>query len=415
MAREFGNAGDTHEIIGLGAQGDGVARTGDHELYIPLTLPGETVRLDTENQPSLIGSPSPDRRAAYLCPHFPTCGGCAHQHMSDALYRRWKEPLLGEALAQRGIVLTADAMLTVPVASRRRATFTGRWAGTTFHLGFHGLRSTHLQPISACAVLLPAIVEALPILSDIAALVCRRDDEVRVHVLAADNGLDVVIDAGAKARTRIDHAGLAGLAAKARVTRLTVDGETAVQFAAPVLTIAGIALTPPPGAFMQASAAADAILARLVLAGLGKARRVADLFSGLGTLSLAIAAKARVLAADSDAGLLGALTAAHRTATGLKPVDTLRRDLFRDPLSPRELDAFDAVVLDPPRAGARSQAEALARSKVERVVMASCNPATLARDLRTLVDGGYSIERATPIDQFLYTAHLEAVAVLRRR
>ncbi len=415
MTTDAGSGAQTLAITGLGAQGDGIAVGPDGELHVPQTLPGETVELVAGRPPVRVGAPSPDRRSTYLCPHFPACGGCAHQHMSDDLYRGWKEPLLAEALAQRGIVLATDPMLTVPVAARRRATFTGRWTEAEFQLGFHGSRSTHLQPITACAVLLPSIVKALPVLGQIASLLCRRDDEVRVHVLAADNGLDVVIDPGAKARSRIDCPALASLAAKARITRLTVDEEPAVQFAAPSIVIAGVALTPPPGAFLQAAAEADAILGRLVLAGLGKARRVADLFSGLGTLSLAIAPRARVLAADNDAGLLGALTAAHRLAHGLKPIETLRRDLFRDPLSPRELDVFDAVVLDPPRAGARDQAEALARSKVERVVMVSCNPATLARDLRILIDGGYTLERATPIDQFLYTAHLEAVAILRRR
>lgn len=415
MTPEADSGGETLVITGLGAQGDGIAAGSAGELHIPQSLPGEVFRLDSRGRPVRQGPPSPERRDAYLCPHFPGCGGCAHQHMSDALYRRWKEPLLAEALAQRGIKIETDPMLTVPVASRRRATFSGRWSDTEFQLGFHGPRSTHLQPIVACAVLLPSIVAALPVLGQIAGLLCRRDDEVRVHALACDNGLDVVVDPGAKARSRIDRPALAALAAKARITRLTVAGEPAVQYAAPSIVMAGVALTPPPGAFLQASAEADAIVSRLVLAGLAKARRVADLFSGLGTLALAIAPNAGVLAADSDAGLLAALTAAHRLGHGLKPIETLRRDLFRDPLSPRELDVFDAVVLDPPRAGARAQAEALARSKVERVVMVSCNPATLARDLRILIDGGYTLERATPIDQFLFTAHLEAVAIMRRR
>lgn len=401
-------------ITSLGAQGDGIAATASGELHIPLALPGETVTLAADGRAKLVGPPSPDRRSQPLCPHFPACGGCTLQHMSESLYRTWKGGRLADALAQRGLPFVTDPLRSVPPGTRRRATFTGRWIDGAFRLGFHGPRSHALEPITACAVLRPAIIAALPALTRIGERLCRRDEALRAQVLAADNGLDVALDTDGRARTRFDRAEIAGLAREARIVRLTLDGEPAVQLAAPIVTIAGTPVIPPPGAFLQAAAEADGLLADLVLAGLGKSKRVADLFAGLGTLSLAVAAKARVLAVDSDMGLLGALTAAHRQAQGLKPIDTLRRDLFRDPLSPKELEAFDAVVLDPPRAGARAQAEALARSKVGRLVMVSCNPATLARDLRTLVDGGYRLERATPVDQFLYTAHLEAVAVLRR-
>jgi 23S rRNA (uracil1939-C5)-methyltransferase len=174
-------------------------------------------------------------------------------------------------------------------------------------------------------------------------------------------------------------------------------------------------VSPPPGAFLQATRATDTLLAGLVMTGIGKARRVADLFAGLGTLSIPMASQARVLAVDSDPELLKALGDGIARVQGLKPVDRLRRDLFRDPLSPRELDGFDAVVLDPPRAGASAQSAALVRSKVKRVVMVSCNPGTLQRDLATLVGGGFRLERAVAIDQFLFTPHLEAVAVLSRR
>jgi 23S rRNA (uracil1939-C5)-methyltransferase len=181
------------------------------------------------------------------------------------------------------------------------------------------------------------------------------------------------------------------------------------------VTIAQVSVAPPPGAFLQAATEADALLAHHVTAGIGKAKRVLDLFCGLGTLSLALARRARVTAVDSDAALLAALRKASNGAQGLKPIESLRRDLFRDPLSPKELEKTDAIVLDPPRAGAAAQCQSIARSKVRRVVMVSCNPATLARDLRALVDAGYAIESVVPIDQFLYTHHLEAVAVLTRK
>jgi 23S rRNA (uracil1939-C5)-methyltransferase len=209
---------------------------------------------------------------------------------------------------------------------------------------------------------------------------------------------------------------LVRLAAKSRVIRLTVDREPVLIRAKPLLKVAGVAVEPPPGAFVQAAAEAEAAMTAAAVEAIRKARakRVADLFSGLGAFTFALSLSARVLAVDSDRAMVTALAAAARGATGLKPIEAKVRDLFRDPLSPRELDAFDAVIFDPPRAGAKAQAEALAASKVKTVVAVSCNPATLARDLRTLVDGGYRLERAVAIDQFLFTSHLEAVAVLSR-
>ncbi len=171
----------------------------------------------------------------------------------------------------------------------------------------------------------------------------------------------------------------------------------------------------PPGAFLQAVPEAEQAMTQLVAKGVGKARKVADLFSGLGSFSFALARKASVTAAEFDPALLAALTAAARHASGLKPIAPLRRDLVREPLSWGELNAFDAVVFDPPRAGAIAQAQTLARSKVKHVVAVSCNPATFARDARALIDGGYQLTGVTPIDQFVFSPHIELVATFARR
>ena len=405
---------DPLTVVRLGAQGDGIVERPGGDVYVPGFLPGERVELESGGGGRLVGPPSPDRRAEQLCPHVPQCGGCAVQHMNDALYVRWKEGLLATALAHRGLSVTTAPVRTVPLASRRRATFAGSWHDGEARLGFHRAGTHTIEPIEACAVLRPAIVDALPALAGLAAMLVPNSAPFRVSVLDADNGLDVAIDAKASARVSRQASELASAMRAAKIVRLTLAGEPFLMLAAPVVRIAGIEVMPPPAAFLQAARETDTILAELVLGSIGKAKRVADLFAGLGTLSLALAAKARVLSVDSDAALLEALRKAVAGTQGLKPVDCLRRDLFRDPLSPRELDRLDAVVLDPPRSGAAAQSEALARSKVPRVVMVSCNPATLARDLRTLVDGGYLLESATPVDQFLFTPHLEAVAVLRR-
>ncbi len=198
------------------------------------------------------------------------------------------------------------------------------------------------------------------------------------------------------------------------MARLNLDGETAALLAEPAVTLSGAKVKLPPGAFLQASREAEAILAALVVEGVGKAKHVADLFAGIGTFTFALARASEVDAFEEDAAALDALAQAVRATPKLKPVRTHRRDLFRAPLSPRELGSYDAVVLDPPRAGSRAQAEALAGSKVKRIVMVSCNPATCARDARILIDGGYRLSRIVPVDQFLFSPHIELVALLER-
>jgi len=284
-----------------------------------------------------------------------------------------------------------------------------------YRIGFHEHRSHSVIDIEHCAILAPAILAALEPLKEIAHLLADGG-ECRLSVLDVGTGLDVAAETGRQRPLQSKLATLTRLAAKARILRLAVDRELALIRAKPLLAVAGVMVEPPPGCFVQAAAEAEAAMAGLAVGAMekGKAKRVADLFSGIGAFTFALARKARVQAYDSDRTMISSLAAAVRGATGLKPIEAGVRDLFRDPLSPRELDRFDAVVFDPPRAGAKAQAEALAASKVKTVVAVSCNPLTLARDLRILIDGGYRLETTTAIDQFLFTAHLEAVAVLRR-
>ena len=257
----------------------------------------------------------------------------------------------------------------------------------------------------------------VPVLSEILRIVAGEGelpDETRVHVVLADNGLDADVTGVSVELTAGARQELARLAVLGDILRLRVGGEEIYQREQPVLRVGGVDVRLPANVFLQAVAEAEAFLAAAVVKGLGRARSVADLFSGLGTFTLPLATRARVLAADYQSEAVEALQHAVRHAKGLKPVECLRRDLFREPLSRGELNVFDGVVFDPPRAGAAAQCQSLAKSKVPVVVAVSCNPATLARDLRTLIDGGYILERVTPVDQFLYSAHIEAVAVLRR-
>ena len=207
---------------------------------------------------------------------------------------------------------------------------------------------------------------------------------------------------------------VAQLAGRSGIVRLSIGSETVMTTAEPSLALGSASVLPPPGIFLHAVPEAEQVMTEIILAALPKVKSVADLFCGLGTFTFALARRARVTAADGDKRAVAALGVAAKAAPGLKPVTALLRDLFREPLSARELDAFDAVVFDPPRAGAQAQCERLARSKVKTVVAVSCNPATLARDARILIDGGYKLDSVAPVDQFVYSPHIEAVAVFRR-
>jgi 23S rRNA (uracil1939-C5)-methyltransferase len=399
------------EITALGAQGDGLAQSSDGPRYVPFALPGERVRADGDGLPKLLSAPSPERRQP-PCRHFGTCGGCVAQHMSDALYERWKRGIVVEALRQHGLDVEVGPLLQVAPGTRRRAVLTLRSEGTTMTLGYHRRRSHEVFALEECPVLKPTIVGQLPGLRAIATRLAQN--ELRLTVLSTPVGLDVATDG---ARIRFDAraaAELAQLAGAHGVARLSIDGETIVERAQPALAMGTASVVPPPGAFVQAVAQAEAAMVDRVLAATSKAKRVADLFCGVGTFTFPLARRARVLAIDGEQKAIDALTVAARHAQGLKPIETRVRDLFRIPLSPKELEGLDAVVLDPARAGAEAQARQIARSAVPAAMLVSCNPGTLARDMRILADGGYAIESVTPIDQFLYSHHVEAVAMLRR-
>lgn len=410
------------EITALGAQGDGVAQTPGGQRYVAFALPGERVAAEPGDLPRLLSAPS-SHRTAPVCRHFGRCGGCAAQHMDDPLYAEWKREIVAGALRQRGLDVPTGPLRRVAAGSRRRAVLTARRADGQVLLGYHRRRSTDLVDIEECPVLRDEIVAKLPALRAIAALLPAP--EARFTVLHTPAGLDVAVETaqtgrGVAARTGRDAvAALGRIAAQHGLARLTVGPETVIQRARPTLRMGEVDVAVPPGAFVQAVQASEDVMRELVMAALdgarAKPRRVADLFSGIGTFTFTLARRARVLALDSDAAAVAALTAAVRHAQGLKPIDARVRDLFREPLTARELEPFDALVLDPPRAGALAQARQLARSEVETIVAVSCDPGTLARDAQVLTDGGYAVASVTPIDQFVYSAHVETVAVLTKR
>jgi 23S rRNA (uracil1939-C5)-methyltransferase len=334
--------------------------------------------------------------------------------MSPQVYSRWKHDLVAKAMHAQGLDIPVGSLLPIPPRSRRRAVFTSQMAAAGSSFGFHARRTHAVVDIMECPVMVPAISSALADLKSLVATLPRRAEEVRVTVAALDGGLDVALAGSRGKLSPAERARLAERAATSRIARLTVDGDIIATHVEPSLVTSAGAIVPPPGAFFQAvSKAEDAMVQQVVIA-VGKAKRIVDLFAGLGTFSLPLARVGRVLAVDSDKSLLAALSDAARKAQGLKPIETKLRDLFREPLSLKELEGADAVVFDPPRAGAEAQVQVLARSPIKTLVAVSCNPQTLARDARILRDGGYACVGVAPIDQFLYTPHIEAVAVFRR-
>jgi 23S rRNA (uracil1939-C5)-methyltransferase len=399
----------------LGAQADGLAQGPDGPLFVPFTLPDELVKVAAEPgvpRAEALGilEPSPERIAP-VCQYFGTCGGCALQHMEAHAYLAWKREQVIAALASRGLEAPVEQVRAVPLASRRRAAFTlGRTArGVAF--GYRGARSHAIVDVAACPLLSPAIAGRLPKLKSALAPLLGGKREARVTLTEAEQGLDVVVEGIRPSPSLL--AKLAAAGASLGASRITIDGESVVLAGEPSVTLSGAQVRLPPGAFLQASRESETVLVGLVKEGVGRGKRVADLFAGIGTFTFALAASAEVDAFEQDEEAIAALGQAARTTPKLKPVRTFSRDLFRAPLSARELARYDAVVLDPPRSGARAQAEAAVASKVPKLVMVSCNPGTCARDLRIL-DGGYRITRVVPVDQFLFSPHIELVAVLER-
>lgn len=391
-------------ISALGQRGEGIADWEGKRIFVPRTLPGETVSAEiVEGRafPHHILSASPDRIAP-LCSHFGSCGGCQLQHMAPSAYLDFKAGLVADQLARAGIVAQVNAPVIAHGAGRRRVTLHATSEGA----GFMGLRSHTLHPIDLCPILVPALADAPAIASEAARLVGPCD----VAITATDAGRDVSV----RAKAPRNGARLAGLVPTFKLARIALNGEPVVIDNAPFVTMGRARVPLPPGGFLQATAAGEEALAGLVLDAAKGAKRVADLFCGIGPFALRLAERHRVFAADSEGAAIEALAEAARRTQGLKPIEARKRDLFRDPLSPFELSGFDAVVIDPPRAGAQAQVRELAQSKVPAVLYVSCDPQSFARDAAVLIAAGYGMGPVTPVDQFAYSAHVELFAAFTR-
>ena len=406
------------EILSLGGEGDGVA---EGPVYAPFTLPGERARVlgsGERRELDAVLRESPER-VAPPCPHFGVCGGCALQHWDHAPYLAWKvERLRGTLALQRLETEILAPFAARPGTRRRVALHARRGSREAARLGFKARKSWDLVEIGVCPIADPAIEAALPMLARLAAPLFEHPKSApSLHVTLTGDGLDIEIT-GVEARSGGLSADarmrLAETAAEAGFVRVTLAGEVAYMSRQPTVRLGPATVALPAGAFLQATPQAEAAMAAFVTEQAAGAARIADLYCGVGTFTFRLAAIAPVLAADSAEPSVRALAAAMSTAPGLHGVVTEARDLVRRPVLAAELKAIDTVVFDPPRAGALEQTAEIAASKVARVIGVSCNPGTFARDARALVDAGFSLERVLPVDQFLWSPHIELVGVFSR-
>ena len=405
------------KIERLGAQGDGVAEYEGRQVFVPLSLPEETVEAEIEGTRARvlrILEAAPDR-APPRCSHYGECGGCTLQHLPAGLYRTLKRDLVTNALSFEGIDAKVDDVVIIPPATRRRAVFAAHRQGKQVIVGFHGKRSHHIIGIRDCAVLTPALLALIPRLSQLAAIAAPPKDALTITATETLTGFDVALTGAPKALSADARAQLVQTAGALGLARLSLNGNLEMERVPPQLRVGNVDIRPGPGGFLQATRESEAAMLSLVQQAVGDARRIVDLFSGAGTFSLPLATAATIHAVESDELALASLQLMARKTSGLKPVTTEKRDLFRRPLVRTELKRFDAAVIDPPRAGAEAQTRELAASDVKRLAMVSCNAATFSRDLAIMLASGWRVTRITPVDQFIWSAHIEIVAALERK
>jgi 23S rRNA (uracil1939-C5)-methyltransferase len=399
-------------ITRLGHRGDGIGEgPGRQTVYAARTLPGEVIAGEIDGDrietPAIV-TPSPERVSA-PCVHYRSCGGCALMHASDGFVADWKTGVIATALAAQGLDADMRPIANSPPRSRRRASLAGRRTKKGALVGFHARRSDTIVPITDCHVLAPGLMAAVPVLEDITRLGGSRAGVLSFAMTMTESGVDLRVTGGKPldGPLRADLGAFAG-----SFVRLTWEDEPIFAATAPVVRFGKATVTPPPGAFLQATAHGEAVLLSAVEEAADGGIRVADLFAGCGTFALPLALRAAVHAVEGEAALLATLDAGARHAQGLKPITTEARDLFRRPLMATELSAYDAVVIDPPRAGAEAQTRALAEARVPRIAAVSCNPVTFARDAAILTRAGYRLNWVQPVDQFRWSTHVELAASL---
>lgn len=394
-------------VIAIAARGEGRTASG---RFVPLASPGDW--LDGAG----MLHHGPDHEAA-KCSHFPACGGCQLQHVSDASYANWMVDRIAGALAGQGLsVPEIRSPHLSPPKSRRRASLTAQRRGKSVLLGFSAAGSHRLVDLKDCAVLDDQLWTLIAPLRSLLGVLIPPRGGGKVQLTLADQGVDALIS-GAQADSLAVHEAMGDFARQHGLARLSIDQgdgpETQWEPEPATVTLSEVPVALPHAAFLQATLDGESALSAAVVEAVGAANKVADLFAGLGTFTFALARNRSLRAVEASQAALSALrSAANRQQL---QVQAEHRDLYRRPLTSTELSDFDAIVLDPPRAGAQEQVAAIAASATPRLAYVSCNPATFARDARVLADGGYMIDWIQPVGQFRWSTHMEIAAQLSRQ
>ena len=403
------------QIEELGWHGDGIADVNGKRVFVPFTLAGESVRaMVTGSRAKVLevlhASP---KRVEAQCGYYRKCGGCGVQHLAFETYCQWKRQIIERALLNRNIVSPVEALIDGHGSGRRRVTLHVQYIDGEVQAGFMQAHSHSIVDIEICPILAPELAKATDISRDVAGHLLNTSKALNVQLTVSETGLDCTITGAGKLDLDA-RMGLSDCANDHDLARLSVGEDMILERRAPILVFGAGKVVLPPGGFLQATHAGEEILSNIVLDGVSGAKKIADLYCGLGPFSLRMAAHSSVMSFDSDEVAIAALKMAAHHVQGQKPVTAETRDLSENPLHSSELNIFDAVVFDPPRAGAEAQALEIASSKVASVVAVSCNAATFARDASILIDGGYRLEKVSPVDQFLFTGHVEMVGVFKR-
>lgn len=399
----------------LGHLGDGIAQGPLGAIFVPGMLPGEEVEGELQGDQLAdfrIVTPSVNR-VKPPCSHAKTCGGCMMQHASDAFVADWKLGIVKGALAGQGLEAEFRPIITSPPKSRRRATIAARRTKTGALMGFHARASDMVVEVPTCQLLHPDLIATFPGLQALVKLGGSRTAEVSLTVTRSLSGADVMVVGGKPLDGQLQLE-LARVTETYGFARLTWNGDTVALRTAPMQRFGRALVSPPPGAFLQATVEGEQALLRTVALAIGSAKKIVDLFAGVGTFALPLAERAEVHAVEGEAAMMAALAKAANNTEGLKRVTVETRDLFRRPLEDDEFKGVEAVVIDPPRAGAEAQMAVLARSKVPVIASVSCNPISFARDAKVLIAGGYRLDWVQVVDQFRWSAHVELVAKFSR-
>ena len=412
-------------ITQLNAKGEGISLdAAGHTILTPFTLPGEVVRgevsLPLTHEAARadlleVLTASSERQPA-PCPYFGTCGGCQLQHMTPDFYVRFKKDQVIDSLRQQGVEAFVEDPVVLPPHLRRRINFKAQKVKGKVLLGYHQRRTHKVLDIHECPLLKPELSTLMTPLREVLLSILSPQEEVNLFLTLAENGIDMVLDfKQGKTLTLEMNQRLVEFGQKHRIIRMGMGEDLLFQREEPYVKFAGHMVKIPPNPFLQTSQEAEALLVKYVVENLTKpSKRIADLFCGLGTFSVPLADHGAVDAYESNKKSIHYLNYSQAKNPSPHKLQGIQRDLFVYPLTPQELNTYDVVVLDPPRAGAPAQVKNLVASQMRHVIMVSCNAQSFARDARILGKGGFMTGHIHLVDQFLWTLHMEMVASFRR-